>query len=186
MKTFVSFIAVALFASVGTAFAQSAEGPRTVGHKGAKQIGINFSTTTSLISGAGGSTASLTNMFGGIDVGRFVSDKLVTRFGISGSGQVGGQDAGSSVSFNMLGGALIYMTPQKPQSLYIGGDVSIPLSSNGAGDPYVNGRLGVQAAIRSNAAIFVEGGYGTQISRTEGGGGMTGSLQSNIGVRVLF
>lgn len=199
MKTFASFTAFALVIALGgTAFAQSAEGARSVGRKGATQLGIQFTTTTSLSTSGDGSVASTTNLFGGIDVGRFVTDKFLTRFGLSGFGQVGGQSfdfgdgsssSGSNVSFNFLGGALFYLTPQKPQSFYIGGDISVPVSSSGTGNPNVNGRLGIQAAIRSNASLFVEGGYGATLSSNKGAagsGGSSGSLQTNLGVRVLF
>lgn len=184
MKAFISSVvagALVLIAS-SAAFAQSVEAARTVGRKGAKQVGINFATNTSITSSGYGTNSSMTNLFGGLDVGRFVSDKFLTRFGISGSGNVGG--GSSSVSFSLLGGGLFYFTPEKPQSLYIGGDMTVPLSSQGTGDPYVNGRLGIQAALRANAALFFEGGYGTLLSRD--GGGMNGSLQTNVGIRILF
>ena len=195
MKTItVSLFAAAFILSVGgQAFAQSDEPAKSVGRKGATQLGINFQTTTSISTTSRGQSSTETNLFGGIDVGRFISNKLLFRFGVSGFGTLGGQTVdsiygvdlgggGSSVSFNILGGGLYYLTPQKPQSLYIGGDMSVPLSKAGAGDPYVNSRIGVQSAIRSNASIFFEGGYGMVVSNL----GSNGSLQSNLGVRILF
>jgi hypothetical protein len=196
MKTIIvsGFTAAFLVTLGASAFAQSDEAAKTVGRKGATQLGINFQTTTSISTSYYGTTNTETNLFGGVDVGRFVSNKFLVRFGLSGFGTVGGGGGesgyyggavggGSSVSFNVLGGGLFYLTPQKPQSLYVGGDMSVPMSKAGAGDPYMNSRVGLQAAIRSNASIFFEGGYGTVLSR---GGSGSGSLQSNLGVRVLF
>jgi hypothetical protein len=188
--TFAVLTAVAVLTLGGTAFAQSDEAAKTVGHKGATQLGFNFSTNTSIQETGFGSTTAQTSLFGGFDVGRFATDKFLVRFGFNAFGQLGGGSetefgsfGGSSVSFGLLGGGLYYLTPQKAQSLYLGGDMSVPLSSSGAGSPYANGRLGVQAAIRSNAAIFLEAGYGALLSSAAGS---TGSLQSNLGVRVLF
>jgi len=191
MKTTLALLAAAFVLTLGgTAFAQSDEGAKTVGRKGATQLGFNFSTNTSIQDTGFGSTSAQTSLFGGFDVGRFTTDKFLVRLGLNGFGQLGGGQetafgsvGGSSVSFDLLGGGLYYLTPQKAQSLYIGGDLSVPLSSNGTGSPYANGRLGVQAAIRSNAAIFLEAGYGALLSSAAGS---TGSLQSNLGVRVLF
>jgi hypothetical protein len=203
MRTIARILTVtAILAFGGVAFAQSDEGAKTVGRKGATQLGMSFATTTTITSsatgltGSGSSTSATTNIFGGVDIGRFVSDSFLLRFGINGSGNLGGQKADTStltrlgisvpatptVNFNLIGGALYYMTPQKPQSFYLGGDMSVPMSDVGISDPYANARVGVQAAIRANASFFVEAGYGFLVSSI----GSNGSLMSNIGVRVLF
>jgi hypothetical protein len=121
-------------------------------------------------------------MYGLIDVGRFVTDKFLTRFGVSGSGSVGRQGAAGDISFTLLTGALYYFTPDKTSSLYLGGDSALPISQSGTGDMMVNGRLGVQSAIRHNASFFVEGGYGATLTSLSS----SGSLMSNLGVRILF
>jgi hypothetical protein len=198
MRTFLSALTI-VFLAAGAASAQTVEAARTVGRKGAMQLGISFSTSTSLSTSAfDGSQSSTTNLFGTVDVGRFLSEKFLVRFGISGFGTVGGpeQPAGDpflqqfgieipeqpTVTFTMLGGGLFYFTPQKISSFYVGGDVAVPMSDVGTGDPLVNGRLGVQTAIRNNASLFVEGGYGTVV----GAESSSGSLSTNIGLRVLF
>ena len=171
--------AVALLALAVPSFAQTDEAARTVGRKGAVQLGVSFTTNTG-ISAAG---MSSTSMSGVIDVGRFVTDKFLMRFGMMGSGTFGGGTSGST-NFMALGGALFYVTPDKPSSLYLGGDVSVPMQAQagGAFNGFANGRLGVQTAISNNASFFVEGGYGGNLRSFA----QQGSLMSNIGIRVLF
>jgi hypothetical protein len=198
MNKCLSFAAAALLLFSSVAHAQSTEPARSVGRKGATQLGLNFATTTAISDNGLGGTSATTNLFGGVDIGRFVTNKFLLRFGVSGFGEVGGSaqpsygaqsSGGSTVTFTFLTGGLFYVTPQKAQSLYLGGDMSIPMSKNGSSNPYVNGRVGVQAAIRANASFFVEAGYGAQISSGNNNGlssGSNGSFQTNLGVRVLF
>lgn len=178
-----------LAAAAGAASAQTPEPARSVGRKGATQLGISFSTSTPVHITAAGTKTEATNLNGSIDIGRFVTGKLVTRFGVFGSGSFGGDQRGNSgpatISFSLLGGALYYLTPDKVSSLYIGGDSSVSVSSGGTSSPFVNGRLGVQTAIRHNASFFVEGGYGGQLTARDGGS-RGGSLMTNVGIRVLF
>jgi hypothetical protein len=187
MRKFLFVTTIVLAAAVGTASAQTPEPAKMVGRKGATQMGISFSTTTPVALTEAGTQTGATTLNGSIDIGRFVTNKLVTRFGVFGSGSFGGQRSGGSspVSFMLLGGVLYYFTPDKVSSLYLGGDSSVAVSSVGSGDPNVNGRLGVQTAIRHNASFFVEGGYGGALTSSEGGS-RGGSLMTNVGIRVLF
>jgi hypothetical protein len=186
MRNVLSVIIVLLAVSVGTASAQTPEPTKSVGRKGATQMGISFSTTTPVSVSDAGTQTGATTLNGSIDIGRFVTGKLVTRFGVFGSGSFGGQQrSGSPVSFMLLGGALYYFTPDKVSSLYIGGDTSVAVSSAGTNDPMVNGRLGVQTAIKHNASFFIEGGYGGALTSSQGGS-RGGSLMTNVGIRVLF
>jgi hypothetical protein len=175
-----SFFAAALLALAVPALAQTDGGARTVGRKGAVQLGVSFTTITQ-VSQTG---LSATNMSGVIDAGRFVTEKFLMRFGMMGSGTIGGEQTGST-NFMGLAGALFYITPEKPSSFYLGGDITVPLQvqQEGAGfSGFANGRLGVQSAISNNASFFVEGGYGGALRSFA----QQGSLMSNIGIRVLF
>ncbi len=181
-------VLIALFVSVAAApaFGQSAEGARTVGRKGAKQLSLSFATFTQISSTEGvggfeGGTSTSTNIFGAVDFGRFVTNRFVLSFGLSGSGTV---KRGSTPLFYTNGSAAFYFTPQKASSAYFGGEVSTPLSQTEGVDikPEVLGKLGVQTAIKENASLFVEGAYGGPVDTL----GSSGSLRTRVGLRVLF
>jgi hypothetical protein len=184
-KIFVVLTMLAMCALAVPAAAQNAEPNRTVGRKGAKQLSLSFATMTQIStapdSGFGGATSTSTNIFGAVGFGRFVTERFVLNVGISGSGDV--QEGSSPMFFTSVGG-LFYFSPQRVSSAYIGGDVSTMISTIEGVDsaPEVLGKLGVQTAIKENAAIFFEGAYGGAIKSF----GSSGSLRTQLGLRVLF
>ncbi len=181
MRKYVTCLVVLFLGlTASDALAQAAESTRVVGRKGAKQLSLSFSTTTQMSSASqfGGPSTS-TNIFGAIDVGRFLTDRFVLAFGISGSGNVG---EGSTPSFFSNGGAAFYFSPQKSSSLYIGGDVLSRLTQVEGTMPEVVGKVGVQTALKENASIFIEGAYGGAVNALS----TNGSLRTRLGLRVLF
>lgn len=171
---------LAMAAAATPSQAQDPDTSRTVGRKGAVQMGLSFSSTTFTATNGSGESDTMTSLFGIAEVGRFVTERIVVRSSFSGFGQVGG--GRNSTSFLLGGGGLVYFTPQKPSSVYVGGDMLVPVSSQGTSNALVFGRFGVQSAFRQNAMFFVEGGYGG-IARSLGS---AGQLSSNVGFRFLF
>lgn len=187
MRKFLSiFLALAMSALASSAFAQAAENTRTVGRKGAKQLSLSFATVTQISRGGSaygydvGSQTS-TSIFGAVDMGRFLTERFVLSFGISGSGTV---EAGSTPMFYSNAGGVVYFTPRKVSSAYIGGDISTLLIRIEGADikPEVLGKFGVQTAIKENASIFIEAAYGGAINALS----TNGSLRTRVGLRVLF
>ena len=107
-----------------------------------------------------------------VDVGRFITPRIVLRGGLAGSGSFGGDDAeelarGQGVaSLHAFVGGAYYFRPQSMLSLYAGGNYWAQLTQRGevpeAGS--VVGLLGVQGALSSRAHVFLEGGYGMALS----------------------
>lgn len=187
MKKIVSAVVLlVLLAHAGPAAAQTDETTRQVGRKGARQVSLSFATITQIISvgdefGLSGGTSSSTSMFGAVDFGRFVTERLVLSFGIQGSGTIA---EGQSPLFYSQAGFLYYFTPQQVMSTYLGGDLSVPLTTINGERPSSEavGKVGVQAALKSNASIFVEGAYGGAFDAF----GSRGSFRTQLGLRMLF
>jgi hypothetical protein len=184
-KYVIALVMLLVGLTASDALAQAADTTRVVGRKGAKQLSLSFSTTTQMkttprVRGVS-STSTSTNMFGAIDFGRFVTDRFVLAFGISGSGNVG---EGSTPMFYGNGGAAFYFSPQKSSSLYVGGDVSSMLTQLEGVEmkPEVVGKIGLQTALKENASIFIEGAYGGAVDALA----TNGSLRTRLGLRVLF
>jgi len=203
------FVAV-LMGGVTTAWAQSEDvEPRIIGSRGVTLLGLSgslsrFFSSEELMTGTYTVQA---------DGHRFLSRKIALRFGLIGSNTFGGasddtdsddsdsDDADSSDSssdndaagtslaghvIEALGGAIFYFTPESIWSFYGGSEYRARLTNRAAGDAgSVNAIVGLQGALSSRAAFFLEGGYGLRLRR-----GDEGELQTRIvgqaGVRFRF
>lgn len=125
-----------------------------------------------------------------VDVGRFLTPRIVLRGGIVGSASVGGEDdlpVGPGVpALHALVGGLYYFTPQSMASLYVGAEYWAQLTQRATRDAgVVFGTFGVQGLVSSRASVFIEGGYGVGLTR-----GDEDELRSRIvgraGVRLKF
>jgi len=125
-----------------------------------------------------------------VDVGRFISSRIVIRGGLVGTASVGAEDdlptgPGASALHALVGG-VYYFTPRSMASLYAGGEYWAQLTQRATSDAgVVVGTLGMQGLVSSRASVFIEGGYGVGLTR-----GDEGELRSRIvgraGVRLKF
>jgi len=162
--------------------------PRIIGAAGTTMIGLSgyvdrFSSPE---------TRLPTNISVQVDVGRFVTRNFVVTGGIGGSGSFGGDDSdelptGSGApAFHVFGGLLYYFTPRSMVSFYSGGEYWAQLTQRADRDAgTVVGKLGVQGAVSSRASLFVEGGYGIGLTRTEDDD-LLSRLVGRIGFRLKF
>ncbi len=127
-----------------------------------------------------------------VDVTRFVTSHVAVVGGVTGSGSLGGDDSEErprglgAPALHVFGGALYYFTPQSIMTLYAGPSYWNQLSERSASDTgAVVGLLGAQAAMSSRAMVFLEGGYGAELSRGSREEIRT-RLLGRIGIRVRF
>jgi hypothetical protein len=127
-----------------------------------------------------------------VDVGRFITRTLVIRVGARGSGSVGGDDSedlatGQGVpALYTFGGVLYYFTPQSIASVYAGADYWAQLTQRDGPDAgTIVGLIGVQGALSSKVSVFVEGGYGAGLRKTDDDVRVM-RVAGQIGVRVKF
>ena len=127
-----------------------------------------------------------------IDVGRFVTSKLVVRGGMRGGGSVGGDDADDlaagqgAPALHAFAGLLHYFTPQSMASLYAGADYWAQITQRDGPDAgTIVGVAGVQGALSSRVSLFLEGGYGTALQKNDDDVRVT-RIVGQIGVRVKF
>jgi hypothetical protein len=123
-------------------------------------------------------------------VSRFVTQRVVVRVGVAGSGHIGGEaDASSDIGDAVLhayGGALLYFTPQSMLSLYSGAEYWTPPVHRPDKDTgTIVGLLGVQGAVSSRASVFLEGGYGFRLTKGDDDEHVTRAV-ARIGVRLKF
>jgi len=123
-----------------------------------------------------------------VDVGRFITNRLVFRGGLVGSGSYGGDDAedrptGVGVAaLHARGGLLYYLTPRSMWSPYGGAEYSVPLTQRASTDRgSVLGVLGLQGALSSRVDLFLEGGYGLGFT---GRAEQTNRLVAQVGIRL--
>ena len=129
-----------------------------------------------------------------VDGHRFISRRVAIRFGAVGTGAFGGSasdaddgaDASSSHALEALAGGLFYFTPESMWSFYLGGEYRTRVTDRTAGDRgSINGLLGLQGALSSRAAFFLEAGYGFRIRRGDEGELLT-RIVGLAGVRFRF
>jgi hypothetical protein len=130
-----------------------------------------------------------------VDGHRFISRRVAIRFGAVGTGAFagssdendeGGSDAASSPALEALAGGLFYFTPESMWSFYLGGEYRARVTERIAGDRgSINGLLGLQGALSSRAAFFLEAGYGFRIRRGDEGELLT-RIVGLAGVRFRF
>jgi hypothetical protein len=124
-----------------------------------------------------------------VDIGRFVTRRLVLRGGLSGSGSAGGEDAADRPTglgvpaLHASGGLFYYLTPQAMWSMYGGAQYWTQLSQRAATDRgSVVGTLGLEGAVSRRLGIFLEGGYGIGLTGAE----ETNRLVARVGMRLRF
>jgi hypothetical protein len=124
-----------------------------------------------------------------VDVSRFLTRHIVAKAGVVGTGALGGdpdeRPTGVGVpALHAFGAATWYFTPQSMASLYAGAGYWAQISAReGTDRGFVVGLGGVDAALSSRATVFLEGGYGFGLTRTDDGATRQ-RLVARIGVRV--
>jgi hypothetical protein len=175
-------LALTLF-TAAAALAQEDIEPRTVGAAGRMTVGI---------SGFADKLASSEDSFPlhatlHVDVSRFVTARFAARVGLVGSATVGGDedetsDGPAASSMHALGSVLYYFSPQSMVSVYTGLEYRAQLTHRAGADAgSALGLAGIQAAVSSRAAVFVQGGYGARLTR-----GDEGELQTRIAGEIGF
>jgi hypothetical protein len=185
--------------SLTTAEAQSTEAPppqvtteetepRVVGRAGMTMIGFSGFVDRAF------STASLMplNYTVQADGLRFVTGHIAVRFGVAGSGSIGGDDAatrptGTGVpALQAFAGGLYFLRPKSMLSPYAGAEYWAQLTERADKDAgSIVGKFGLQAAVSSRTALFAEGGYGVGLAKGPDGELVT-RIVGQIGFRVRF
>jgi len=148
---------------------------REIGRQGATQLSFQ-----AVVTGSQAASDFQGFYFGAWDIGYFTSEHLVLRVGNQFQGAFNSGANQPSLSTNV--GSTYYFSPHTPTSFYTSGIYSFRLTNRSEGDRGdLVGSIGVQAAVRSNASVFFEGGYGRSLSS-----GGSGVLLSSVGLRVLF
>lgn len=172
---FLSIVAlgpVSVHAQTSTAPAVVSEDiePRRIGTAGTTTVGVSGYVDRFFSS----EDEFATNYTAQVDVARFLTDHIVVRGGLTGSGSIGGEDAddrpvGPGVpALHAVAGALYYFTPRSMLSLYAGADYWAQLSQRTSPDAGSTlATLGIEGAVSSRARIFVEGGYGVSLTKGE-------------------
>lgn len=162
--------------------------PRVIGRKGATHIGF-----AGFLDRVYSSEQLLPlNWTAQVDAGRFITNRLVARLGLVGSGSRGGENAADlatgagAPSVHATGGLMFYFTPQSIVSLYTGAEYWTQLTQRADADAgSVFGKAGLQAAVSSRASFFVEGGYGVRVTKGDKGEVMT-RITGQVGLRIKF
>lgn len=124
-----------------------------------------------------------------VDVTRFLTAKIAVRGGVVGSGTIGGDPdvlpAGVGMpALNAFGAGLYYFTPRAIASVYAGAGYWAQITARDGPDRgSVLGIGGIEAAVSSRATVFVEGGYGADLTRTDDDGTRQ-RIMGRIGVRL--
>jgi hypothetical protein len=162
--------------------------PRVVGAAGMMTVGFagfvdRFNSTETLYP---------TNYTAQVDVTRFLTRRIAIRFGVLGTGSVGGEESADdatgpgAAALHVGGGGLFYFTPGSMVSAYAGVEYWAQVThraDNDAGSAV--GKFGFQAVISSRASVFVEGGYGVNLRRGEEGETIT-RIVGELGLRLRF
>lgn len=162
--------------------------PRRIGAAGTMTVGISgyvdrfFSSRDEFA----------TNYTAQFDVARFLTNRIVVRGGLSGSGSVGGEDAEDrpvgtgAPALHALVGSLFYFTPQSMLSLYAGADYWTQLTQRVSPDAgSVTGTVGIEGALSSRGRVYIEGGYGVGLTKGEDDETRT-RIVGRIGFRFKF
>lgn len=125
------------------------------------------------------------------DLTRFVTRRFAARIGLIGSTSADGLDdderiGAAAPAFFATAAALAYLTPSAVLSPYFGLEYRARLTDRPARDAGVTlGLAGAQAALSSRASMFVEAGYGIDLTR-----GSDDELRTRFvttfGVRIRF
>jgi hypothetical protein len=126
------------------------------------------------------------------DVGRFVTNRVVLRGGMRGTGSVSGDNSDTlptgsgAAALHGFAGLLYYLTPRSLVSLYTGAEYWAQLTRRESPDAgSVVGTFGVQGVLSSRASLFVEMGYGVATRRDRDDIRVT-RITGQMGVRLRF
>jgi hypothetical protein len=107
-----------------------------------------------------------------VDVSHFLTKHLAVRVGVG------------VPSVHAFGAAAWYFTPQSMASLYAGAGYWAQITARDGPDRgSILGLAGIEAALSARANVFVEGGYGVGLTRTEDGATRQ-RFVARLGVRV--
>jgi hypothetical protein len=124
-----------------------------------------------------------------VELGRFLTRAIAVRGGVVGSAPLGGDsrdrtDGTGQPALHAFGEGHYYFTPQSLASVYAGAGYWWQLTGrDGADAGSVLGLGGVEAAVSSRATVFVEGGYGIGLTKSDDGATRTRVL-ARLGVRL--
>ncbi len=124
-----------------------------------------------------------------VDVSHFLTKRIAVRGGVVGSGAFGGdpddRPAGIGVpSLHAFAAGAYYFTPQSMASFYAGAGYWAQITARDGPDRgSILGLAGMEAAISSRATLFLEGGYGFGLTKTEDGAARQ-RVVARVGVRV--
>jgi hypothetical protein len=145
--------------------------PRVIGTPGTMALGL--SGYADWITSAGDNLPF--NLTLQVDFSRFVTRSIAVRGGVAGAAAFGGDpddrtDGTGQPALHAFGAGLYYFTPQSLASAYAGAGYWAPITGrDGADAGSVLGLGGVDAAISSRALVFLEGGYGVGLTKSDDG-----------------
>lgn len=173
-------------APIAPAFAQEDLEPRVVGSSGVMSLGVSGFVDKRMSS----VDSFPFNLTAQVDVTRFVTNTLAVRGGLVGSASLGGDEdepSGTAApALHVTAGGLHYWTPQKMASLYTGGEYRLQVTERIDGDAgSVFGIAGFEAALSSRTRVFVEGGWGVDVSLDDQDQRQT-HIVGEIGFRIRF
>ena len=128
---------------------------------------------------------------GHLDLTRFLTQHLAARLGVVGSSTADGLDdderiGAAAPAFHATVAALAYLTPGAVISPYVGTEYRARLTDRPEKDVgTVLGIGGVQAALSSRASVFVESGFGIDLTRGSDDELRT-RFTTSFGVRIRF
>jgi hypothetical protein len=162
--------------------------PRTIGTSGTTLIG--FSGFIDRFSSS--EIALPTNYTAYVDVSRFITKRIVARFGVAGAGRFGGEEdddlptGPGAMAVHGFGGAHYYFTPESMVSFFAGAEYWAQITRRSdAKAGAVVGKGGLQAAVSSRASVFLEGGYGIDLTKGEDDE-IVSRFVGQIGIRLKF
>jgi hypothetical protein len=124
-----------------------------------------------------------------VDVSHFLTKRIAVRGGVVGSGALGGDPddvpAGIGVTaLHAFGAANYYFTPGSMASFYAGAGYWAQITArDGPDNGSILGLGGMEAALSARATVFVEGGYGLGLTKSEDGATRQ-RFVARVGVRV--
>ena len=124
-----------------------------------------------------------------VDFGRFLTTSIAVRGGVTGSAPLGGDpddrtDGMGQPALHAFGAGLYYFTPQAMASVYAGAGYWWQLTARDGPDAgSLLGLGGVEAAVSSRATVFVEGGYGIGLTKSDDGATRQ-RFAGRVGLRV--
>lgn len=160
--------------------------PRVIGTPGSMALGF---------AGSGDQTTSSDdylpfNLTLQVELSRFLTRSIAVRGGVIGSAALGGDpddrtDGTGQPALHAFGSGLYYFSPQSLASVYAGAGYWWQMTARGdsADAGSVLGLGGVEASLSSRATMFVEGGYGIGLTKTDDGATRQRFL-ARVGVRL--